>query len=555
MTSVSAGSPLSAADRLITLPEGLPSLTLGWEALRFARDYLKHPNGIRARQWWKYTPEQARFILWWYALDEDGQWLFYHGARRLSKGSGKSPFAGSLALIEFCAPVRLHDFDPKLPGGCKGRRVDMPLVQIAATSEKQTANTMRQVRAMAPKGSRIVHDFLLDPGRTRYNMMPEGTLETITSSAASAEGAESTFIVADETEHWLPANGGPELASTLIDNATKSGSRMIETANAPKPDKGSVIEDTYKAWCDQENGKTRGDRRILFDARIAAPTTVLEDPASLRAALEFVYADCPWANIDAMMTRIYSPKAKADDSKRKYLNWPTAPAGAWANRQQWNRLARPDIQVEPGERIAMFFDGSKSRDTTALMGCRIEDGHVFTIGVWAPGNSHKAIDEQGEEVSIVDVDAVDAKVDWAMNTYDVAAFFADVKEWEGFTKVTWPQRYRDQLEVWAVPAGKVQEPIAWDMRSKDYDFTMAAELVEAEIREAAFTHDGNADLTEHVFNAFRRDGRWGISVQKESPNSPRKIDACVCMIGARMARRIVLSAKPKETRTGDAFFL
>ncbi|MGW2096082.1 hypothetical protein ACWCOR_27960, partial [Promicromonospora sukumoe] len=205
-------------DRLITLPEGLPKLTLGWEALRFAADYLVHPNGIRAGLPWMYTPGQARFLLWWYAVDEYGQWLFYHGARRLSKGSGKSPFAGAYALTEFCGPVRLYDFDPALPGGCKGKRVDMPLVQIAATSEKQTANTMRQVRAMAPKGSRIVQDFLLDPGRTRYNMLPEGTLEVITSSAASAEGAEATAVVADETEHWLPANGGPELSATLIDN-------------------------------------------------------------------------------------------------------------------------------------------------------------------------------------------------------------------------------------------------------------------------------------------------------------------------------------------------
>lgn len=547
----------AAVHRLITLPEGVPKLTLGWEALTFARDYLKHPNGIRAGQAWRYTPEQARFLLWWYALDEDGQWLFYHGARRLSKGSGKSPFAGSLALIEFCAPVRLKDFDPKLPGGCKGRRVDMPLVQIAATSEAQTANTMRQVRAMAPKGSKIVADFMLDPGRMQYNMMPEGTLQVITSSAASAEGAEATFVVADETEHWLPANGGPELASTLIDNLTKSGNRMLETANAPKPGKGSVIEDTYQAWLDQEDGKTRGDRRILFDARIAPPDTVLEDPASLRAALEFVYADCPWANIEAMMTRIYSPKARPDDSKRKYLNWPTAPGDAWADPQDWDRMARPDIEVEPGDRIAMFFDGSKSRDDTALIGCRIEDGHIFTIGVWSPGNSHVAAedrDDEDEEAGEVDVEAIDQKVDWAMDTYDVVAFFADVKEWEGFTKVTWPQRYSERLEIMAVPSGKAKEPIAWDMRSHEYDFTMAAELVEAEIRDGAFTHDGNADLTKHVRNARRKDGRWGISVQKKTPNSAEKIDACVCMIGARMARRLALSAIPKE-QPSEAFFL
>ncbi|MFF1531454.1 hypothetical protein [Cellulomonas sp. NPDC058312] len=500
---------------------------------------------------WKFTTEQARFILWWYSLDEDGQWLFYHAARRLSKGSGKSPFAAALALIEFCGPVRLKDFDPSLPGGCVGKRVDMPLVQIAATSEKQTANTMRQVRAMAPKGSKIVRDFLLDPGRSQYNMLPEGTLEVITSSAATAEGAEATFVVGDETEHWLPANGGPELAATLIDNLTKSGNRMLETANAPKPGKGSVIEDTFEAWVAQEEGKSRNERKILFDSRIAPPNTILEDVESLRTALEFVYADCPWADIGAMVTRIHSPKAKADDSKRKYLNWPTAPANAWADPQEWAVMARPDIVVEQDTPVVMFFDGSKSRDDTALIGCRLDDGHVFTIGIWSPGNSH----EDEDAVPTIDVEAVDDKVDWAMDYYDVRAFFADVKEWEGFTKVTWPKRYRDLLPVHAVPAGKSPEPIAWDMRSRDYEFTMAAELVEAEIHDAAFTHDGNADLTDHVTNALRKDGRWGISVEKKTPNSAEKIDGCVCMIGARMVRRLVLNNQPPEKEPNEAFFL
>lgn len=220
-------------------------------------------------------------------------------------------------------------------------------------------------------------------------------------------------------------------------------------------------------------------------------------------------------------------------------------------------MARPDIEVEPGDRIAMFFDGSKSRDDTALIGCRIEDGHIFTIGVWSPGNSHIAAedrDDEDEEAGEVDVEAIDQKVDWAMDTYDVVAFFADVKEWEGFTKVTWPQRYSERLELMAVPSGKAKEPIAWDMRSHEYDFTMAAELVEAEIRRRCVHPRRERGPDQARGNARRKDGRWGISVQKKTPNSAEKIDACVCMIGARMARRLALSAVPKE-QPSEAFFL
>nr|PZN15977.1 MAG: terminase [Mycolicibacterium hassiacum] len=536
-----SGSVVSPADRLVTLPEGVPKLTLGWEVVKWASTYLRHPNGPRAGQRWEFVESQIRFLLWWYAVDEDGHWLFHHAVRRLAKGSGKSPFAAVLALAEFTAPVRLYDFDPKAPGGCVGKPVDMPLVQIAATAESQTANTMRMVRALAPKGSRLVEAFGLDPGKVKYYKSPEGTLEVITSSSTAAEGAEASFIVADETEHWRPNNGGPELAATLEDNLTKSGSRMLETCNAWQPGVGSVAEASWDAWVAQEEGRTRGESKILYDARIAPPDTQLDDPESLERGLRFVYDDCFWQRIRPIMERIWDPRSRPDDSKRKYLNWPAAPDDAWVEPQQWSVLADPTQVVADGDEVVLFFDGSKSRDATALIGCRVEDGHVFTVGVWEPDPSHDTDD-------VVPVHEVDAAVERAFDRWKVLAFFADVKEWESFTKVTWPDRYADQLLIKAVPGGKTPEPIAWDMRSHVYDFTMAVEHVEAEIKDRAFTHDGDSRTARHIANARRRPNRWGVSIGKESPDSPRKVDAAVCVVGARMVRRLLLTSEAYKKR-------
>ena len=552
---MSPGSTTLARDsepptsRLATLPlwpwdpfDSAAPMTLGWGAIRWAESLLVQPNGPRARMPFKFTRDQMRFLLWWYALDSDGQWLFNHAVRRLAKGSGKSPFAAVLALIEFCAPARLDRKDSRLPGGCAGRPVDMPLVQIAATAESQTANTMRMVRAFAPKRSRVVEECGLDPGKTQYYKLPEGTLEVITSSATAAEGAEGSFVVGDETEHWLPMNGGPDLMATLADNLAKSGSRLLETANSWKPGIGSVAEATWDDWVAQEEGRLRGEARILYDARMAPPDTNMADPDSLRRALEFVYGDCDWKRGDdgkldvrPIMQRIWRKSARPDDSKRKYLNWPTAPEDAWVLPEKWALLRAPSKVVTNGEEIVMFFDGSKSRDATALIGCRVSDGHVFTIGIWEPDPAHNTRD-------VVPVAQVDATVEQAFERWKVLAFFADVKEWEGFAKVTWPERYADNLVIMAVPGGKDPQAIAWDMRSHVYDFTMAAELVEAEIRERAFTHDDDARLTRHVGNLRRRPNRWGVSVSKESPDSPLKVDGGVCMIGARMVRRVLLNS-------------
>ncbi len=568
-----ASSSLPPADRLSTLPLGEPEFTLGYEAASWAHEWLIQPNGPRAGQPFRLTLDQFRFLLWWYALDREGRWLFDHGVRRLAKGSGKSPFAAVLALIELCAPVRLLRFVPDRPGGVRGKPVDMPLVQIAATAETQTANTMRMVRAFAPKGSRIVAEYGLDPGKTRYYKVPEGTLEVITSSATAAEGAEASFVVADETEHWKPSNGGPDLAATLGDNLAKSGSRMLETSNAWVPGASTVAEATWDAWVAQEEaaglraaGKeyaTADAGQILYDARIAPPETDMGDPESLRSALEWVYGDCDWKiqpgetspDVKSIMGRIWRPDARPDDSKRKYLNRPTIADDAWCDPTEWSRLADRAREVTATEPVVLFFDGSKSRDATALIGCCVDDGHVFTVDVWEPDTAHNSDDT-------VNVVAVDNRVQATFDRMNVVGFFADVQEWESFVKIDWPSRFGDRLLVKSVPSGKDPQIVAWDMRGHVWDFTQAAELTAEEITESIrrlddgddlprlLTHDGDPRLARHVTNARSKANRYGVSIGKESPSSSKKIDAAVCMIGARMVRRLVMASNVKPIRSG-----
>jgi len=304
----------------------------------------------------------------------------------------------------------------------------------------------------------------------------------------------------------------------------------------------------------QEEGRLRGETKILYDARVAPPDTDLADPVSLRSALEWIYGDCDWKrdgagrlDVRSIMERVWSPKSKPSESKRKYLNWPTVAEDAWTTPEAWSLLTDSERLVDPAEEVVLFFDGSKSRDATALIGCCVSDGHIFTLGVWEPDPRHDA-------TSIVDVADVDRTVQEAFDTHHIVGFFGDVQEWESFVKLDWPSRFKDRLQILAVPTGKSPEPIAWDMRGHVFDFTQAVELVEAEINEGVFTHDGDARLARHVANLRRRPNRYGVSVGKESPSSPKKVDAGICMIGARMVRRLLL-AVPRKVRTGKAVFV
>lgn len=588
-TSAGSAKRAAPAERLDTLPpwpwdildaEAPP--TLGWAAIAWAEGWdgypdnpigwrgLRQPNGPRARLPFRFTARQRTFLLWFYALDDDGQWVYTGGRRRLVKGAGKSPHAAVHGLIELCAPVRLETFRRGAPGGVVGRPVELPLVHIAAVAESQTANTMRMVRAYAPRGSHVASFYQLDPGITIYYKQPLGQLSIITSSFTSAEGGEESFVIMDELEHWTPSNHGPQLANTLDDNLAKSGARSIGTCNAWVPGFDSVAEHDWKAWLlEQEGATVEGAGRTLYDAVIAPADLDPEDPEDWRRGLLWCYSDCDWKkphepdpdrpgdlrpvpgsepDIRPILRRVLDPKSDADDSQRKYLNQPTAHREAWCSEQEWAALT--DLTREPvdGERVALFFDGSKSGDATALHACAIDDGHVMTLGIWEPGRT------AGAEVDPAEVDLALAET---FDRFTVVAFFADVREWEQSTKVAWPELYEDQLEIWAVPSGKFPTPIAWDMRSQGhvYDFTVETELVLAEIREGSFTHDGHPSTGRHVANARRRPNRYGVGIRKESPDSPNKIDGCVTMIGSRMVRRLYLAQrKPTDDKTPGEFF-
>lgn len=449
-----------------------------------------------------------------------------------------SPFAAALCLFELLGPCRFDGFNRHEPFGVRAKPMSMPLVQIVATSESQTANTIRMVRAFCQKKGHLARKYDLEVAKTFIETPGGGKLQQMTSSAHSMEGGEVSFVVGDELEHWLPAQGGPAMLQTIQQNAAKMGGRFMGTCNAWVPGEQSSAEAIFDAWCDQEDGLTRGKTKILYDARIAPPNTVLTDEpeggqVGLTEALKYVYEDCPWVNLESIKEQIWSPEYPESRSIRFFLNRPNAAEASWITLEEWTLLRKPDREVKKGEPIVMFFDGSKSNDHTALVGCCMEDGHIFKIGHWKPEGALK----------VVNVAAVDAAVRKAFNDYDVVAFWADVREWESFTRTAWPEEFGENLILPAVRGGMSASPIAWDMRSHAYQFAEAAETAFTEIQQQTFTHDGDSALGEHVSNCRVNEfkGRW--SVKKESPKSSKKIDLAVCMIGARMLYRHVKASK------------
>lgn len=60
----------------------LPERTLGWGVLGWCSSYLLNDEGKP----WRFTPEQARFVLWFYSLDDRGRFNFRTGVLQRLKG-------------------------------------------------------------------------------------------------------------------------------------------------------------------------------------------------------------------------------------------------------------------------------------------------------------------------------------------------------------------------------------------------------------------------------------------------------------------------------------
>jgi hypothetical protein len=547
-------------------PGELP--TLGYYVLDWFAEYLIVPDGPAAGQPLELTAEQAQFVLNFYALDPRFEGPAVRGralvnGRRVrravlsrSKGWGKSPILAGFCLVETLGDVVLDGWD------ADGEPVGRPWTslgfkakaQVIAVSEDQTSNTWDPLLTMAREGP-VFNAYDIEPLDTFVNV-PRGRIEYATSSAVSREGFRPVFGALDQTESWVQTNGGHKLAATVRRNLAKVNGSSIETPNAWVPGDNSVAEKSWAAWQLQREGRLKGDDGILFDHREAPPETDPSDRESLLVGLAGAYGDSADVNgghvtLSRILQDYWDPDTDPSDARRYYLNQIAPAQDAWMAPHEWAACSDPSVVVGGGDEIVLFFDGSKSLDATALMGCHMDTGHVFEVGVWEP--------DPNDPDDEVPVNEVDAAVEAAFDRWRPVAFFADVREWESFVHTTWPDRYGGRLLVAASPRGRNAGLVAWDMRARTQEFTLACETCHTEVLNRQFTHDGSSRVARHVAQARRRPNRYGVSIGKETPRSPKKIDAAVCVVGARMVRRVVLASpewakrSQKKVRTGRVY--
>lgn len=516
----------------------LPRRTLGWDILGWTAEWLQQPDGPNAGASWRFTDEQFRFLLWWYALDEQGKFVYRSGVYRRMKGTGKTPMAAALCAVEFIGPCRF--------GGWKANRDPIAVphpaawVQTVAVSRDQTRNLMTLFPGLFTKAA--VAEYGIDLGKEIiYAHRGRSRIEAVTSSPRSLEGGRASFIVKDENHHWIESNEGHAMADVIARNLAKSrdgSARSLATTNAFNPGEDSDAERDWDAHVAILTGKSRATG-FLYDSLEAPPETVLSDPASLRAGLLAARGDSVWLDVDRLIEEIYDPRTPPSMARRFYLNQIVAAEDAWVTPQAWIQQARPSKTVSEGSIVTLGLDGSKSDDHTALVACDVETSHMFLLGHWDP---------QSYSDGQLPRDQVDAAVHQAFKRFDIVGFYSDRQHFETYID-KWAEEFGDQLCV----AARVKQPVEWDMGARQHDATKASEAFLDAIVEGALTHDGNPTFTQHVLNARNRPNNYGITFGKESRFSSRKVDCLAAAVLARQARQdyVALPEDKKRARAAE----
>lgn len=501
----------------------LPEHTIGWEAIAWAESTL---SAIRGEGMLQLTPEQMRVTLWFYAVDDEGDFTYQQAVYQAYKGAGKDPFGAVLAIIELIGPCRFSHWEYDEDGNKHPVAKDNPdgLVQLAGVSKAQTRNTMDMVPKLLSKTVR--QEYKLDVQREIvYAYEGQRRMEMIGANPTALEGNRASFGVLNEIQHWVPSQGGQNLHNTIRDNVGKTpGNHYICITNAYQEGQGSVLEDIRieqeKVWAG-----IAPDSGWLYMSREAHPEAPLE-PEWVPLIMDTIIGDAWWqrGNMKALAKRVLDGSRPPSRTRRMYYNQVVSSEDKFFNAAEWgNALAEgclgTELDLRPNDEIVLGFDGGKTGDATALVAIRVRDKLIVPILV-EQRPEHWPKDQRWE----VDRSLVNEEVHRVMDTFQVRAFFADTKLWESYIAM-WSEEYGGVLQVRATATSA----IGWDMSGSGSRERVSKmwELYRSSIIEGRLKHNGSGILRLHALNAHMGHNGKGLIARKDKPDSPRKIDVMV----------------------------
>lgn len=507
----------------------LPEHTLGWQILGWVAEELTNPDGGP----WMATGEQARFILWFYAIDNNGDFCYRQGVLQRCKGWGKDPVAAVISIVELIGPSQFSHWTPD--GEPKGKPNPQAHVQITAVSFDQTSNTTDLFPSLLPDRTRLKYRMDVQK-QIIYANGGRNKLRAVGAAFRTAEGARVSFAVLNETHHWVPQKGGDKFYLTLKNNITKIPGRFLCITNAYEPGEDSVAqtirEEQEKVWAGL--AKPSG---WLYDSIEAHPESPLSEEWAPHI-VNTIKGDAYWLNTDIIVQSLQDTSIPASTHRRMWFNQVVATADALISPGEWagclaEGMTGTKADLKPGDICSLGFDGSATDDATALVAIRHEDRLIVPLGVWQNPDRNREWH--------VPVSEVESEVHQAFASYDVRSMYCDLALWESYVH-EWGETYRERLLIKGP-----QSAVGFDMRGNQQRVARGNEALVQTVVDGKIQHNGDKILRSHVLNCKRRRNRFGLIFGKESAESPRKVDAYAATLLAYMAMTDLFESgkKPK----------
>ena len=444
----------------------------------------------------------------------------------LRKGAAKTEQMGWVAYAELHpeAPVRFDGWKQVgsvwVPVGRPVRDPYIPLLAYTVDQVEELAyNVLLTICQEGPDAD------LFDAGLERIIRLDErgradGKAVALAQSPDARDGARTTFAGYDET-HRLTSPRHRRAYETMEANLPKrplDDPWSLGITTAGEPGGGSVAELDKDEADLILKGKIE-DPELSYFHREAGPghdmTTLAGRIAAVREASGPAVA--AWSDLRGIAKQWDRVGADKAYLERVWTNrWTQGDKRAF-DIQAWKRQARRGYVIPAGAAVTGGFDGSRWRDTTALVVTEIATGFQQRFGLWIPEEC------PDQEVPAVEVDQSVAEM---FERWRVIRFYGD------------PARGWDtRLAAWSGTHGpKVVAEFYTDSRNLRKTALMCRSYRLA-IAAGEVPNDGDEDFTEHIGNARKRDtnlrdeeanedttSRFLWVMTKERPDSPQKID-------------------------------
>lgn len=369
------------------------------------------------------------------------------------------------ASIIFNTAKRMVEMDPYLSGVIK---TYSKILEVPATGTIYKAVSAEAYTKEGLNPSLVLFDELhVQPNRELWNVMqlaqgarPEPLMIAITTAGVRTDRTGQDSICYALYKH------GVDVAKKAVDDPT-----------------------FFMAWWEPAAG-------------VEAPHDDIRTWREANPAFDDLVAEADFASV--------VKRTEQNEFRIKRTNQWVASGKVWLPHGAWDAIEDRDRYPggpPNGMKVVIGLDGSKTGDTTALIGVTVEERpHIFVVGIWERDpfdpNWHVPRTEVKNRLR-------EARARWDL----VEAPWDDWLWLDAFTELQ-----EEGLPVEPYP----QSPERMGKATQGfYEF----------VTTKAGTHDGDPVLARHVADATPKPTSQGFArIQKETPDSPRRIDGAVTAV-------------------------